>query len=281
MSRRTAEQDLMRAVICHFYNEEYLLPWWLQHHLRLFDYGVMINHSSTDRSAEIVREMAPHWRLVNTRLTEFDSALTDLEVSNYEWELPPGAWKIALNATEFVLPVKPMHEIEAALLAQGRIGCACSAFTCVDDDPARIPDPAASLPLQKHWGLDENITDDPHARVKLGLAADLLRNRFYHSNAVGHYGPGRHWSFHPDWQFRSPDLMIFHYFYAPWNPAGIQRKTQIKSKLKAADVARGWGTHHTFSENQWQERFDAIRPHAHDLREHPIAGAALACLSTA
>jgi len=77
----------MRTVICHFYNEEYLLPWWLKHHLSLFDYGILIDHGSTDRSADICRELAPHWRLVRSRLSHFDAYLTDLEVMNYEQEM--------------------------------------------------------------------------------------------------------------------------------------------------------------------------------------------------
>ncbi|MCA3390648.1 MAG: glycosyltransferase family 2 protein, partial [Roseomonas sp.] len=41
----------MRSVICHFFNEAYLLPWWLKHHVPIFDHGVMIDHGSTDGSA--------------------------------------------------------------------------------------------------------------------------------------------------------------------------------------------------------------------------------------
>ena len=38
-----------------FYNEEYLLPWWLAHHTKLFDHGILINKGSTDRSVEICK----------------------------------------------------------------------------------------------------------------------------------------------------------------------------------------------------------------------------------
>ena len=43
------------TVISHFYNEEYLLPWWLAHHTKLFDHGILINKGSTDRSVEICK----------------------------------------------------------------------------------------------------------------------------------------------------------------------------------------------------------------------------------
>ena len=42
-----------------FYNEEYLLPWWLMHHTKIFDHGILINRGSTDRSVEICKLLAP------------------------------------------------------------------------------------------------------------------------------------------------------------------------------------------------------------------------------
>jgi len=32
----------------HIYNEEYLLPFWLKHHKKIFDHGVIIDNFSTD-----------------------------------------------------------------------------------------------------------------------------------------------------------------------------------------------------------------------------------------
>jgi FkbM family methyltransferase len=40
----------MTTLIGHFRNEEYLLPWWLRHHVPMFDHGVLIDYSSTDAS---------------------------------------------------------------------------------------------------------------------------------------------------------------------------------------------------------------------------------------
>ncbi|MEW9106591.1 glycosyltransferase family 2 protein, partial [Paenibacillus sp.] len=51
----------MRILISHFYNEEYLLPWWLKHHAPLFDHGILINRGSTDRSVDICKQLVPHW----------------------------------------------------------------------------------------------------------------------------------------------------------------------------------------------------------------------------
>lgn len=264
----------VRAVISHFYNEEYLLPWWLAHHVDLFDVGILINHGSTDRSVEIAREFAPHWRIVNSRLTEFDAALTDLEVSNYEWELPP-CWKIALNVTEFLLPAKPLCEIESELTEQGRVGCACSGFVVVDDAPERPPTYERPLVLQKHWGLDDNAEQNPDLRAKLGLAPFAGRNRFYHSNSTGLYTVGRHSSIHPDHAHRNRDLLIFHYGFAPWTEEGIRRKTHHRNKMAPADIARGWAVHHLNSDDEWTGHFRKIRPNAIDLSLEPTVRDAL------
>ena len=259
----------MRVVISHFFNEEYLLPWWLKHHVPLFDYGILINHGSTDKSADIIRDLAPHWRLVNSRLTEFDAALTDLEVSNYESELPP-SWRIVLNVTEFLMPAKPLAQIESELSDRGLGGCACSGLIVVDEDPLQVPGLDRPLVLQKHFGIEDNLVSDQseesrEKRLKMGLDRHILRNRFYHRHSIGMYGPGRHNSTNPDYHFRNPDMSVFYYAFAPWTDAGIARKTQIKNKIRPADLARGWGTHHTFTPDQWQSHFDRIRPNALDL----------------
>lgn len=47
------------TVISHFYNEEYLLPWWLNHHKNIFDNGILINYGSTDKSVEIIKSICP------------------------------------------------------------------------------------------------------------------------------------------------------------------------------------------------------------------------------
>ena len=146
----------MRTVICHFYNEAYLLPWWLNHHIKIFDHGIMINHKSTDSSVDLIKKIAPHWDIVDTRLSEFDAFMTDLEVMNYEEQIQ--GFKIALNVTEFLMPTTSLEEIERALVGLGRAGCSASGIICVDHDPTEIPIYERSLQAQKFWGYDDNLT---------------------------------------------------------------------------------------------------------------------------
>lgn len=265
----------MRTVICHFYNEEYLLPWWLKHHLPLFDYGVLIDHGSTDNSAEICRQLAPNWRLVRSRLTHFDAYLTDLEVMSYEQELV--GWKIALTVTEFLMCSVPLSQLENSLKDMGRVGCAASGMLVIDDNPDLIPSPDLPLPLQKHHGLDDNALTSQEQRIAIGnIGLAPTRNRLYHSNAVGMYYPGRHGSFLPDATFRIMNLMVFVYHYAPWNERTIRRKMQIGSKLNPQDVARGWGGHHLRDENTLQGDYLRKKAVSLDFNDNPYARDALA-----
>jgi hypothetical protein len=33
----------MITLLSHFYNEEYLLPFWIEHHKKQFDYAILID----------------------------------------------------------------------------------------------------------------------------------------------------------------------------------------------------------------------------------------------
>lgn len=91
----------MRTIITHFYNEEYLLPWWLNHHKKYFDHGVLIDYSSTDRSVEIIKSICPTWQILPSAFGHFDAYDCDREVEFYERQLPD--WRIALTVTEFLV----------------------------------------------------------------------------------------------------------------------------------------------------------------------------------
>lgn len=243
----------MRTVITHFFNEEYLLPYWLKHHVGLFDHGVLIDHGSTDNSIDICRQLAPHWRIVRSRLTQFDAYLTDLEVMNYEIELP--GWKIALNVTEFLLNPYPMDEVEKSLSAQGLVGVSCTGLLMVDDNPGSVLDPHTPLALQKHWAIDDNALTDIAVRQLIGLDKKCFRNRFYHSLPAGMYLPGRHVTLHPHSGVRLQDLFILYFGYAPWNEEIMARKLQIAQKIPASDIELKFGLNHLKSREEWEADF--------------------------
>jgi hypothetical protein len=146
----------------------------------------------------------------------------------------------------------------------------------VDHQPTVAPTTSLSLPVQKHWGVDDNAELSIQQRLSLGLSQIPFRNRFFHRAEVGMYQPGRHKSFHPDSNFRLLDLMIFHFGYAPWNENGLRRKLQIAGKLNPEDLQRGWGVQHQKKTEELQRDYELIRSSATDLNEHPLASSAIA-----
>jgi hypothetical protein len=63
----------------------------------------MIDYGSTDRSVEIIHELAPHWEVRKATNPKFVEPMIGDEVMAVERELPAGAWKIVLNTTEFLV----------------------------------------------------------------------------------------------------------------------------------------------------------------------------------
>jgi hypothetical protein len=209
-----------KTVICHFYNEEFLLPWWLKHHNQVFDHGIMIDYHSTDRSIDLIKKYCPSWEIRTTKNEFFDSEPIDAEVMEIEKKLE--GWRIALNVTEFLYG-NTDHLISKDEMTQFLIGN----YVFVDmEDPAKGPTYLLHdypLHAQRHWGFDP-------ATVGGGpMPGGAMRrmNRSIHNFPMQYKG-GRHF----DGTKRSfDDLMIFYYGWGYIKDQGIERKTQILLKI--------------------------------------------------
>ena len=247
----------MRSVICHFYNEEYLLPWWLMHHREMFDHGVMIDNGSTDRSADLCRELVPHWRLVRGRGHKFAAIPQDFEVMQYESELP--GWKIALNVTEFL--IAPHLDLLEKEIVDGQChGSMLDAYIMVDPHPDDLP--AHSLPLfaQKPFGFRQLDVNGPHLGGR--------RSRFYHHMQVGAYWPGRHQTHWPRLA-ASPEsrqwAVVLWFGLSPWNQNLVARKIQIGPTVPQSDLQSGFGVQHFNGVSQIEADRQVCLGYAKDL----------------
>lgn len=208
-----------RTVICHFYNEEFLLPWWLKHHKHVFNHGIMIDYHSTDRSVDLIRKFCPTWEIVTTKNEFFDSTPIDAEVMEIEKKLE--GWRMALNVTEFLYG-NTDHLIHRDEMTQYLIGN--YVFVDMEDitkGPAYL---LHDYPLhaQRHWGFDSSNKEGP-----MPGGAMRRMNRSIHNFPVQYTG-GRHF----DRTKRSfDDLMIFYYGWCYIKEQGIERKTQILPKI--------------------------------------------------
>jgi len=175
------------TVITHFWDEETLLPYWLKHHLELFDHGILINYRSTDRSVEIIKELAPHWDLVDTTNPDFKPGPCDREVESYEMQHE--GWKLALNVTEFAFCgnlqvfLKEFEETFPDLDAFRTSG-----IIMVDSEEEQArPLTEEPLLLQRRHGYIERDHRNP---ITQGVICS--RSRLFHKREHGDYTPGRH-----------------------------------------------------------------------------------------
>lgn len=221
------------TVISGIYNEEYLLPFWLEHHRRVFDHGVIIDWHSTDRSLEIVREMCPTWEIRTTTNSTFGADEIDQEFMSIEREFE--GYKMVLNTTEFLISARPIRE----LLADA---------------------PNSNYSIQGLGAISSDVDTYPTtlgemmSRVeRVNVTRRMYRSLFSYPD--GHYGLGRHYPVHPI-TAEIPAYVMWFGFY-PWNERAIARKLQISDRIPPHDRARGYSYHHQWNRGE-QERQKAI-----------------------
>jgi hypothetical protein len=222
------------TVICHVYNEEYLLPFWLAHHRSIFDHGEIIDYRSTDGSAAIVRSLCPSWTVRTSRNACFDAAAVDEEVMDVERGLD--GIKMALNVTEFFFPKRPLVDY----FESGQSACfGLEAMTPVSAS-LRDPDPTSLADLL------EGISAAPWARgARMG-------RRFVHNHPTGRYEVGRHATAlaHEPLPDAAATLVWLGFF--PWTDRVIRRKLQILGQIPASDV---------------RDRYEIMKQHAMTAEE--------------
>lgn len=232
---------MRRIVISHFYNEAYLLPWWLKHHREIFDHGVLIDYASTDSSADICRDLVPGWEVVQSKNTHFSAILCDFEVMKHEQRFASD-WKIALNTTEFLMAPELLN-LEQYVLKNNFTGLRMPGAIMIDTEPGEAPDPERPLVQQKHAGVWEKAFDYNSARIP-GLTFPT-RNRLYHRYPIGAYHPGRHATHLPALCECTADLgAIWWYAFSPWTDAFKARKLSIGPRRDEFDKRHKFGVQH-------------------------------------
>ena len=215
-------------LITHFYNEEFLLPYWIMHHASMFDHVVLINNGSTDSSCQIIRDLAPsHWQIVNSDAEKFDAYITDQQVRKIEKSYPNHIWKLSLTITEFLV----WNDMNKNLLFNNAYKL--HGVNITGDD---------QLPLINHIQLVKQRNQITQT------GSDYSRYIHRHFNTVNNlYEIGRHSIYEPS--VSAHEAMIFKYIYSPW-PEILPRKLQIKDRQSLDDIGRHYGRQHQVSKEQ-------------------------------
>lgn len=232
----------MATIISHFYNEEYLLPFWLKHHRKYFDHGVMINYRSTDNSVAIIKELCPTWEIIDTRNPDFLATAVDSEV--YDIEKNIQGWRICLNTTEFLLGNYKL------LTDTPNQQYTIASYNMVDVDPTIQPTQEQELWETKHHGMD------------YVQYFGERRARSMHNYSVN-YPTGRHFT-----NYNTTELAILYYGWAPFNDSVIARKLQIQNNIPEFDKRLGHGAQHiTTRDKLIQDLNNKYVPISIDLKE--------------
>lgn len=239
------------TVISHFYNEEFLLPFWLKHHLPMFDHGIMIDYSSTDRSVEIIKQLAPQWEIRQSRNADFDYIACDQEVMDIEETIPD--WKIALNTTEFLVH----HDLKALLddFGSRTQGVISRGLIMVERPEDRnIPLTDQLLVLQKQYGY-----------IEADCKSHVGRHRMIHRAPNGAYSGGRHSSFLKR-KMQCQELFVAWFGWSPMDYV-VPRKLQIKTRIPPGHLADGKGIEHDVNEQTVYDAYSKQVPFISNLWE--------------
>lgn len=228
------------TLISHFYNEEYLLPWWLKHHSKIFDNAILIDYHSTDRSVEIIKNLCPNWAIIKSRNENFEARLVDNEVMDIEKSIE--GYKIVLNTTEFLVPIDK-NSLLSNSLEESESCYSIPTAIIVDHDPNDSVSYEDNLIEKKNFGLFD---------------FSFRQNRFIHNHSNGNYVLGRHFTNLPVSNNQIP-FLIFWYGYAPWTEETIQRKLQIGNMVPDSDIKLGRGFQHRFTRNKMEEIYEMLK----------------------
>jgi hypothetical protein len=236
-------KKLQVSIVAQLYNEEYLLPFWIEWHRNLnVKKVILIDYGSTDRSVEIIKEMAPDaWEVVPSVNSDFDAEKVDKEVMETERRL--SGWKMALNITEFLIPGPGLYRALGpirSMLRRRRLQGAFAFRQLIVTGRCEehyFPMNLSELVSGFRYGMlpgDEFSMDDV-----------ISRNtpRFMHCCKDGAYMCGRHRTELDIYSETDLAYIAWLGFY-PWNPSLIERKMQIKNKIPQIDIDRKYGWQH-------------------------------------
>ena len=221
---------VQKTLISSFHNEEYLLPWWLEHHKQILDHAVLFDYFSTDRSVEIIKDICPTWEVRETANTDWDFRANDAEFMAAEREFD--GYKMVLTTSEFLVGEMPE-------LSPWPMAYMAKFIRMVDDEPDREPVYGTPLIDQKNYGyLDRSYM-----------------HRILHSYKDGWYRVGRHVTKHDR---TASGLRVAKYSFSPWTEKMKKRKLSFSKFVNPKDIKRKWGLHHVWDRERLEEEYKSL-----------------------
>ena len=230
------------TVISHIFNEEYLLPFWLEYHKRIFSNGIIIDYCSTDETCNIIKRICPHWEIIKTvnvnidGTPNFEAGLIDAEVIQLEKRI--SGFKIALNITEWLLLSNKIENFTDYLKPDN---CYLfQAYQCMSEKNNHYPTSTV-----------EFLSDI----TKIQKSSHFRGVRILHDRNGLDYILGRHNRNGTDNNVNCEEGIILWTGYYPFNEDVLKRKLQIKKNIPQSDVVGRLGFHHMVGREQMISQF--------------------------
>lgn len=241
------------TIISHIFNEEYLLPFWLEYHSMIFDHGIIIDYLSTDNSVKIIKKNCPHWTVLKTKninkngTPNFDAALVDKEVQEIERTIKDG-YKICLNTTEFLFFENSKEDFIHSL--------ASSFYYHIQ--------PYSVMTRQTNEHFFPKNTMEFFKDITCVHKTFDRGHRILHSESTIGYHLGRHSHSGGDYitNVYSTDAVILWCGFYPKNAETVKRKLQIQQNIPQSDKNVGNGFQHITTYDKILQNFnDNIKFH--------------------
>lgn len=220
----------MTTLITHVFNEQYLIPFWLEHHKKIFDNLIVIDYHSTDNTVHLCKTLWPGCDVRTTRNASFDCTDADREVMDIE-DTVKGI-KMVLNTTEFLFCKVPIH----TLFKNEPISYSVNCFS---------PYSHKLYHVTTLHGLVKNLFNHD-----ITYHTDR-KKREIHTFSNGNYEVGRHRTF--NFCVDTDSLYIVWFGYYPMNYLLLSRKLQIQHNMTQRDKELGLGFHHFVTSQEIQE----------------------------
>jgi len=217
------------TLLTNVFNEEYLLPFFLEHHKNMFDEIIVIDYSSTDKSMEICKSICPEYKIIKTRNENFCAIEIDKEFMDIENKIE--GIKIVLNTTEFLFCEKSIKEM----------------FSNTTEQVSFAVNTVSPFSMNEY-----NVTNTYELFSNL-LNKDVVYHhdrgvRQLHNFPNGRYDVGRHITYNVSTPTSDAHIVWFGYY--PMNEKLMKRKLQIQQNIPQCDVDRGHGFHHFVSRDK-------------------------------
>lgn len=260
------------GITMKFYNEEFLLPFWLKHHREIFDVGILINWHSTDNSVDICKELVPDWKIITPKEKQFSTVNGDVESTKAEIMLGKGMWKCTLNVTEFFLcpNVHTMTQIaqdnKCNVIYPERVAALVDRPDYVgyeiDSDKSLILQCSNGIIVPRIVRGERSVNILPHVydglAVKNNREWTCVHHRIMHNQEHGRYTKGFHRSkLNKKDRLIASQYYIVWFLYAPWTYVR-HRIYQWKGRKPKSDLEENWGTHHFRSPEEVDKRFEDL-----------------------